>query len=81
MQMGYSAKKLFPVYQRALGVDTTPLGSQLLEEIGTKFQRLPYVFGVQQLNRSSVNAVRHKPEVRIKDGGRHTGSTYISGSR
>ena len=39
--MGYSAKKLFPVYQRALGGWIPPLGSQLVEEIGTKFQRLP----------------------------------------
>ena len=41
----------------------TPTGSQLVDEIGTKFQRLPDVFGVHQLNASSLNAVRHKPEV------------------
>ena len=47
----------------------TPLVSQLVDEIGTKFQRLPHVFGVQQLNGSSLDAVRPNRKSEIQHGG------------
>ena len=53
-RLSLTAQKLSAVYLGALeeGVVTNlpPLGSQLVDEIGSKFQRLPHVFGIQQLN-------------------------------
>jgi hypothetical protein len=53
--MGYSAQNLFPIYLGALGRWLPPPGSQRVVEIETKFQRLHHVFGVQQLNGSSLS--------------------------
>jgi hypothetical protein len=53
--------------------------SQLVDELVTKFQRLsPFVSEVQQLNASSLIAVRSNRKSEVEDGGLQTGSTYIS---
>ena len=56
--------------------------SHLVGELVTKFQRLtPFVSGVQQLNASSLNAVRPNRKSEAEDSGLQTGSTYISACR
>jgi hypothetical protein len=67
--MAYSARKLFPVHLVTLGGEwLPPPGSQLVDEIGTKFERLPYVFRVQHLSASSLNAVRRNRKSKIQLG-------------
>ena len=55
--------------------------SQLLDKMATPFQRLTPIFGIQQLNNATANTVRCNRKSVFKDGGRQTGSTYISASR
>jgi hypothetical protein len=55
--------------------------SQLPDRIATQSQRLPQVFEVQQSNCDIPYIVRCNRKSVIEDGGRQTGSTYISGSR
>ena len=54
---------------------------QLLYKIATPFQRLTPIFGDQKLNGVIANTVRCNRKSVFKDGGRQTGSTYISASR
>src|SRR5208282_1826984 len=54
--------------------------SQLLDKIATPFQRLTPIFGVQQHNGNKANTARCNRKSAFKDGGRQTGSTYISAS-
>ena len=55
--------------------------SLFLDRIATPFQRLTPIFGVQQLNGTIANTVLCNRKYVFKDGGRQTGSTYISASR
>src|SRR5208282_2597457 len=55
--------------------------SQLLEKISTPFQRLNPIFGVQQPNGTLANSARCNRKSVFKDGGRQTGSSFISASR
>ena len=55
--------------------------SQLIDNIATPFQRLTPIFGVQQLNGTIANPARCNRKSAFKDGGRQTGSSYISASR
>ena len=48
--------------------------SQLLDKIATKFQRLPHIFMVQQLNDTIDDTARCNRMSVIKDGGHQTGS-------
>jgi hypothetical protein len=75
--MGYSTQKFFPVYLEALGGWLPPpMASQLVDEIESKFQRLPHVFGVQQLNGSSLDAVQSNRKYEIQHGG-HQNRKYL----
>ena len=50
--------------------------TQVLDKIATKFQRLPHIFVVRQLNRTNANTARCNRKSDIQDGGRLTGSTF-----
>ena len=52
--------------------------SRLLDKIATKFQRLPQVFAVQEHNDINTNTDRCMQMTQIQDGGRKTGSVYMS---
>src|SRR5664279_5912564 len=52
--------------------------SQLPDKIETKFQRLNRYFWVQELSGTIALTVRHNRKSVFQDGGRQTGSTYIS---
>jgi hypothetical protein len=51
------------------------------DEIGAKFQPLPHVFGVQQLNADSLNVMQPNRKSASQDVSHQTGSTYISACR
>src|SRR5208282_6608213 len=55
--------------------------SRFLDKTATPFQRQTPIFGVQQLNGAIENTVRCNRKSVFKDGGRQTGSTYISATR
>jgi len=64
------------------GVVTTPPRSQLIDKIGTKFQRLTrYMFGGKESNGTIGNTVRRYRKSEIQDGGLQSGKTYISTCR
>ena len=46
--------------------------SQLVDEIEMPFQGLPPIFGVEQLNSTIVQYIRHKGSPEIQDGGLQT---------
>ena len=52
---------------------TEVLISQLVDEIETPFQGLPFIFGVEQLNNTIVHYTRHKGSPEIQDAGLQTG--------
>jgi len=54
-----------------------PSTSQLLDKIGTKFQRLAHVFGGKVSNNTIGNTVRRNQTSEIQDGGLQSGNTYI----
>ena len=53
---------------------------RLLEKIATPFERLTPIFGVLVFNDAISNTVRFNRKSDFQDGGRQTGSTYISAS-
>jgi len=54
-----------------------PSRSQLLDKIGTKFQRLPPCFRGKESNGTIGNTVRRNRKSEIQDGGLQSGNTYI----
>ena len=50
----------------------SPGVSRVLEQIETKFQRLPHVFGVKLLNGANADIVGHTVQPEIQDGGSET---------
>jgi len=58
-----------------------PPRSQLLDKIGTKFQRLPHVFGGKESNGTIGNTVRRNRKSEIQDSGLQSGNTHISTCR
>jgi hypothetical protein len=57
-------------------VITVPQGPQLVNEIGTKFQRLPLFFGIRQLNGTSETVVQPNWKSEIQYGGPQTRTAY-----
>jgi len=55
--------------------------SQLLDKLGTKFHRLPHVFGDKESNGTIGNTVRRNRKSEIQEGGLQSGNTYISSCR
>src|SRR5208282_836878 len=55
--------------------------SHLPDKISTPFQRLTPIFWVQQPNGTLANSARCNRKSVFKDGGRQTGSSFISASR
>ena len=51
---------------------------QLLDKIATPFQRLTPILRVQELNDAIANTARYNRKSVFQDGGRQTGSSYIS---
>jgi len=54
-----------------------PPRSQLLYKIGTKFQRLPHVFGDKVSNGTIGNTVWRNRKSEIQDGGLQSGYVYL----
>ena len=54
--------------------------SPLLDEIATKFQRLPHVVSVREPNGDRADTARCNRKSEIQDGGQEIGSTHISAS-
>jgi hypothetical protein len=50
------------------GVISPPGVSRVLEQIETKFQRIPHVFGVKLLNGANADIVGHTVQPEIQDG-------------
>jgi len=58
-----------------------PEVSQVLNQIGTKFRRLPHVFGVRIFNDGVGDFVYRAVQLQIQYGGQKVGKTEMSASR
>jgi hypothetical protein len=62
------------------GLNYPPVISQFLHKIETKFQPLTPIFGVYQFIETHRSTVTCNRKLQLQDGGRQTGSIYISAS-